>query len=55
MRITGIEIKNFRAFYGSYQINLYKSGKNLLIYGALVHETRAAVLASCVCSLGFLG
>ena len=33
MRITGIEIKNFRAFYGSYQINLYKSGKNLLIYG----------------------
>ncbi len=33
MRITEIEIKNFRAFYGSYQINLHKSGKNLLIYG----------------------
>ena len=33
MRITEIEIKNFRAFYGNYRINLYKSGKNLLIYG----------------------
>ncbi len=33
MRITEIEIKNFRAFYGSYQINLHKAGKNLLIYG----------------------
>lgn len=33
MRITEIEIKNFRAFYGSYQINLHRSGKNLLIYG----------------------
>ena len=33
MRITEIEIKNFRAFYGSYQINLNKAGKNLLIYG----------------------
>ena len=33
MRITEIEIKNFRAFYGSYQINLHKTGKNLLIYG----------------------
>ena len=33
MRITEIEIKNFRAFYGSYRINLYKAGKNLLIYG----------------------
>ena len=33
MRITEIEIKNFRAFYGSYRINLNKAGKNLLIYG----------------------
>ena len=33
MRITEIEIKNFRAFYGSYQINLEKTGKNLLVYG----------------------
>ena len=33
MRITKIEIKNFRAFYGAYQIDLYKAGKNLLVYG----------------------
>ena len=33
MRITDIEIKNFRAFRGTYQINLSKSGKNLLVYG----------------------
>ena len=33
MRITDIEIKNFKAFYGTYQINLRKTGKNLLIYG----------------------
>ena len=33
MRITEIEIKNFKAFYGTYQINLHKSGKNLLVYG----------------------
>ena len=33
MRITEIEIKNFRAFYGSYQIDLHNAGKNLLIYG----------------------
>lgn len=33
MRITGIEIKNFRAFYGTYHINLHKAGKNLLVYG----------------------
>ena len=32
MRITKIEIKNFRAFRGTYIINL-KKGKNLLIYG----------------------
>ncbi len=32
MRITKIEIKNFRAFYGMYQIDLHKSGKNLLVY-----------------------
>ena len=33
MRITEIEIKNFKAFYGTYRINLHKAGKNLLIYG----------------------
>ena len=33
MRITKIEIKNFRAFLGTYQINLHKAGKNLLVYG----------------------
>ncbi len=33
MRITGIELKNFRAFYGTYQIDLHKAGKNLLVYG----------------------
>ena len=33
MRITDIEIKNFRAFRGSYHIDLSKSGKNLLVYG----------------------
>ena len=33
MKITKIEIKNFRAFYGEYLIDLYKAGKNLLVYG----------------------
>ena len=33
MRITEIEIKNFKAFYGTYQIDLHKAGKNLLVYG----------------------
>ena len=36
MRITEIEIKNFRAFYGACHINLRKKGKNLknlLVYG----------------------
>ena len=33
MRITEIEIKNFKAFYRTYRINLRKTGKNLLIYG----------------------
>ena len=33
MRITEIEIKNFKAFYGTYRINLRKAGKNLLVYG----------------------
>ena len=33
VRITKIEIKNFRAFYGTYQIDLHKAGKSLLIYG----------------------
>jgi len=33
VRITEIEIKNFKAFYGTYRIDLRKSRKNLLIYG----------------------
>ena len=33
MRITKIEIENFRAFPKNYQINLTKRGKNLLVYG----------------------
>lgn len=33
MRITEIEIKNFRAFYGTYTIDLYRAGHNLLVYG----------------------
>ena len=33
MKIIKIEIKNFRAFYGAYQIDLHKAGKNLLVYG----------------------
>ena len=33
MRITEIETKNFKAFYGTYRIDLRKSGTNLLIYG----------------------
>ena len=33
VRITSIEIKNFRAFPRTYQINLTKTGKNLLVYG----------------------
>ena len=33
MRITDIYIKNYRAFYGDYHINLDKDGKNLLVYG----------------------
>ena len=33
VRITKIEIRNFKAFYGTYQIDLHKAGKNLLIYG----------------------
>ena len=33
MRITEIEIKNFKAFYGTYRINLHGAGKNLLVYG----------------------
>ena len=33
MRITEIEIKNFKAFYGTYRINLHNKGKNLLVYG----------------------
>ena len=33
VKITKIEIKNFRAFRGVYQIDLAKAGKNLLVYG----------------------
>ena len=33
MRITDIEIKNFRAFPKPYHINLHNTGKNLLVYG----------------------
>ena len=33
MRITEIELKNFRAFPSTYQIDLHKAGKNLLVYG----------------------
>jgi len=33
VRITEIEIKNFRAFPKTYKINLSKAGKNLLVYG----------------------
>ena len=33
MKITEIEIKNFKAFRGTYHINLHKAGKNLLVYG----------------------
>ena len=33
VRITKIDIKNFRAFQGEYKIDLAKAGKNLLVYG----------------------
>ena len=33
MRVTNVEIKNFRRSNGTFQINLDKSGKNLLVYG----------------------
>ena len=33
MKITNIEIKNFRAFPKTYEINLSKAGKSLLVYG----------------------
>ena len=33
MRVTKIEIKNFRAFYETVEIDLHKAGKNLLVYG----------------------
>ncbi len=33
MRITKIELKNSRAFYGTYLIDLDKAGKNLLVCG----------------------
>ena len=33
VRITKIEIQNFRAFRGVYHIDLAKTGKNLLVYG----------------------
>jgi hypothetical protein len=33
MKITRIELQNFRAFYNSHVIDLTKTGKNLLVYG----------------------
>jgi len=33
VKITDIEIKNFRAFPQVYHINLHNAGKNLLVYG----------------------
>lgn len=33
MRITKINLNNFRAFYAAHEIDLSKKGKNLLIYG----------------------
>lgn len=33
MRITKIELENFRAFHNDYSIDLSKDGKNLLVYG----------------------
>ena len=33
MRITEIELKNFRAFPRTYHIDLHKAGKNLIVYG----------------------
>ena len=33
MKITEIELKNFKAFRGTYHIDLHKTGKNLLVYG----------------------
>ncbi len=33
MKITEIDIKNFKAFCGTYHIDLDKAGKNLLVYG----------------------
>ena len=33
MKITNIEIKNFRAFPKDYHIDLHNAGKNLLVYG----------------------
>lgn len=33
MRITDIELKNYRAFYGTHQIALGADGKNLMLYG----------------------
>jgi energy-coupling factor transporter ATP-binding protein EcfA2 len=33
VKITNIEIKNFRAFPQTYHINLHNAGKNLLVYG----------------------
>ena len=33
MRITEIELNNFRAFYGKHTVKLDSAGKNLLVYG----------------------
>jgi len=41
MRITTIEIKNFRAFKGSpLKIDLHKSGKNQVIGLAILHASQ---------------
>jgi AAA15 family ATPase/GTPase len=33
MRITDIQIKNFRGFHKAHPINLHSTGKNAIIYG----------------------
>jgi hypothetical protein len=33
MRITNVKIKNYRAFYGEYNISLTNKGKNLMVFG----------------------
>ena len=40
VKITKIDLKNFKGFYGTYQIDLHKAGKNLLIMEKMVAEKR---------------